>query len=173
MGLAYRLRQFWRLVQDEPFPAEDWPTVQEILSPAELALFRRQTTADQVHALRVLHTLKDAGAAEPHLLAAALLHDVGKCRVSITLWDRVVGAIVENLFPRLAERWGKGEPTFWKRPYVIRRQHAAWGAQMARAAGSEPLTVRLIDHHQHPLDSVTDDNERRLLQQLQWADDQN
>ncbi len=173
MGLGYRLRQFWRLVQDEPFPQEQWPLVEAILTPAEAALFKQQAAADQVHGLRVLQTLRQAGETDACLLAAALLHDVGKCRLRPTLWDRVSGAILEKLFPARAARWGAAELTWWRRPLIIRRQHAAWGADMAREAGSAPLTVQLIGHHQDSLDGLSDDEQRRLLARLQWADDQN
>src|SRR5690606_10928256 len=97
MGLTYRLQQFWRLIRVQPFPQEAWTEVQAVLSPQEIALFRQQVTADQTHGLRVSRTLREAGESEPHLLAAALLHDVGKCRVRPTLWDRVVGALVEKV----------------------------------------------------------------------------
>ena len=173
MGLPYRLWQFWRLVRVQPFPASGWPTVKAVLSPAELELFRRQTPADRTHSLRVLLTLQEAGETNPYLLTAALLHDVGKCRMTPNLWDRVVGAAGERLFPRRAATWGRAEASGWRRPFVIREQHAAWGAEMARLAGSHPTTIRLIGHHPDALEALQDREERQLLARLKWADNQN
>lgn len=173
MGLSYRLQQFWRLLKAEPFPEEEWPRIQAVLTAQELALFRRQAAVDQAHGLRVLQTLQQAEETDAHLLTAALLHDVGKARLAPNLWDRVVGAVGEKLLPARAEAWGQGRPTLLRRPFVIRCQHAAWGAEMAQQVGSAPLAVWLIAHHQDAVDSVADECRRRLLQRLKWADDQN
>lgn len=173
MGIVYRLRQFWRLLKVPPFPEEGLAAVSAVLTPAELDLFRRQATEDQTHALRVLKTLQEAGEMDPDLLTAALLHDAGKCRLSPTIWDRVMGAAGEKLFPKRAAKWGTGAPTLLRRPFVIRFQHAAWGAEIAQEAGSRPRAVRLIRHHQDDAAMLTDPGERRLLTRLKWADDQN
>ncbi|HZD11400.1 MAG TPA: HD domain-containing protein [Candidatus Binatia bacterium] len=172
MGLTYRLRQFWQLLAAQPLPADAWFEIEATLNAGELDLFRRLAPADRAHSFRVLHTLQEAGDTDPQLLAAALLHDVGKCHLPPTLWDRVAGAIGEHLLPTKARAWGLGSPSRWRRPFVIREQHAAWGAEMARLAGSHPVTVRLIRHHQDPLPAVSDAQTRDLLQRLQWADGQ-
>jgi len=69
-------------------------------------------------------------------------------------------------------------PHGWRRPFVVKAQHAAWGAEMAANAGSDPLTVWLIEHHQDVLAPLKASEEvgteaERLLRQLQWADDHN
>ena len=173
MGIVYRVYQFWRLLKAEPFPQEALPVVAAVLSPAELALFRQQVATDQTHGLRVLQTLQAAGETDPDLLAAALLHDVGKCRLSPTIWDRVAGAFGEKFFPQRAALWAKGKPNLFRRPFTIRFQHAAWGAEMAQRAGSRPRTVRLIRYHQDDADNLHGAEERRLLARLKWADNQN
>lgn len=172
MSIAYRARQFWRLLRPQPLPDEGWSTIETILSPSELALFRWQQAGDRAHAYRVMQTLLDAGDTDRRLLAAALLHDVGKCQMQITLLDRVVGVLGERLFPEHASRWGNTAGRGWRRPFVIREQHARWGARLANQAGSAVVTVRLIRHHQEPPDKLGDAEARRLLARLQWADDQ-
>lgn len=173
MGLAYRLRQFWRLISVEPFPEDAWQTVEEVLQTSELRLFRNQEVADQTHGLRVFRTLQAAGETDRRLLAAALLHDVGKCHMPPTLWDRVAGALGERLFPGQAEKWSRADASFWRRPFVIRYQHPTWGARMAQQVGSDATTVRLIAYHQDKANKLPDQDEQRLLKLLQWADNQN
>lgn len=173
MGLAYRIRQFWNLIRVKPLPKSALENVAAILSPAEVVLFRKQVAGDRAHSYRVLRTLQRAGETDTRLLAAALLHDVGKSRVKTTVVGRVVGAVGERLFPEHAATWGQTEQGSWRRPFVIRRQHARWGAALAKEAGSNPTTVRLIRHHQDRSHVLDDLEERQLLERLQWADNQN
>lgn len=172
MNVMYRLRQFWQLVTARPLSPAAWQEIEGVLTPAEVALFRRYTPADQRHAYRVLRVLRAAGQDHPDLLAAALLHDVGKTRYRPRAWERVLGTVAERLFPGRIERWGAGEPRGWRRPFVIRAQHAAWGAEMAAAAGSSPLTVTLIRRHQDKAVAADKGETAVLLRQLQAADDQ-
>jgi hypothetical protein len=173
MGLAYRASQFWRLLKAPPLPNGAWQEIGTILSSDELTLFRRFSRGDQQHAYRVMRTLLAAGNDEPALLVAALLHDVGKTRYRIHLWERVAGALAELFFPETVERWGNGEARGWRRPLVIRQQHASWSAEMASAAGSTPLAVALMRHHQDRQLDDLDGELARLLRLLQRADDQN
>lgn len=172
MSIVYRVRQFWRLLRAGLLPDEAWRIVEEILSPGELALFRRQSAGDCAHGFRVMKTLRDAGETNRCLLAAALLHDVGKSQLDTTTLDRVVGALGERLFPRRATQWGMASGHDWRRPFVIRKKHAWWGADLANSAGSETMTVTLIRHHQEAPETMSDDKARRLLAKLQWADNQ-
>ncbi len=170
MNIRYRLRQFWQLVTAQPLPPSAWREIESILSPEELALFRRHSPADRQHAYRVLRAVRAAGREHPALLVAALLHDVGKTRYRPRAWERVLGTVGERFFPDRITRWGRGEPRGWRRPFVIRAQHAAWGAEMAAAAGSSPLTVTLIRRHQDKAPTL-DEETAALLRSLQTADD--
>ena len=172
MNAMYRLRQFWQLVTARPLPPAAWQQIEAVLSPRELALFRRHSPADRRHAYRVLCTLRSAGRDHPALLAAALLHDVGKARCRPRAWERVLGTVAERLFPDRVERWGAGQPRGWRRPFVIRAQHPAWGAEMAAAAGSAPLTITLIRRHQEKAATPEDGETAALLRWLQAADNQ-
>lgn len=172
MGLTYRIAQFWRLLRAPALDDAARDEIAAILSPGELMLFRRFGNGDQQHGYRVMRMLLAAGDDHPALLAAALLHDVGKTSLHIRVWERVVGSLGEIFFPAAAARWGRGEPRGWRRPFVIRQQHAAWSAKMAAAAGSAPLAVALMRHHQDKKLGELDEELAALLRRLQWADDQ-
>lgn len=172
MRVAYRFGQFWQLIRATPLPAPAWQEIETVLSPPEVALFRRFHPSDQRHSYRVMRTLRGAGDDEPALLAAALLHDVGKTRLHIRLWERVLGTLGERFFPQKVRAWGSGRASGWRRPFAIRVQHAAWGAELAEAAGCSPLALRLIRHHQDKELDRLDPDLARLLRRLQWADEQ-
>ncbi len=88
-----------------------------------------------------------AGHTDPDLLAAALLHDVGKIRTHFFLPEKVLVVLVKAGAPRLYRRWGSGPAGGWRRPFAVSVQHPAWGAEMVAAAGGSPLTVELIRRH--------------------------
>ncbi|MHB8625931.1 MAG: HD domain-containing protein [Aggregatilineales bacterium] len=167
-----RLRQGVRALTAWVRPVDDQAAA-AYLSPRLLALFRQMRPGERQHSLNVLHTLLARGETHPALLTAALLHDCGKVRTSYWLWERAIVVIVKRLAPGRALKWGIGEPTGWRRPFVVNRQHPAWGAAMAQAAGADPLTVELIAGHQRKIDRSPSNELERLLVTLQVADDLN
>lgn len=172
MGLLYRIRQLRDNLTAGPLTADARAEIAPYLTAAECELFSRHTYADQWHSVRVLRTLREAGYNHPDLAAAALLHDIGKARSPLSIWDRTLIVAGSAFFPRRAEAWGRGPLDSWRRPFVARAQHPVWGAEMAIAAGSRPVVVELIRRHQDK--DVGDESETdRLLAALQWADDQN
>lgn len=170
----YRLSQFWHELRAGALSPGAWDEVGNVLSPAELALFRRFDDSDRWHAVYVLRTLRAAGHAHPDLQTAALLHDVGKTRVSLNVWERSLIVLVGALAPDRVKAWGAPadgpEPAGgWRKSFVVKVRHPAWGAEMAAAAGATPRAVALIRHHQDPSTTLADP----LLPLLQWADDLN
>lgn len=168
MTILYRVGQFRQLLLARPLPAGYHTTIQAHLNPAEYTLFLRFSHTDQWHSYRVMQTLLDAGHDTPALLTAALLHDVGKTRVRLFVWERVLVVLLGKLLPGRVTSWGTGQPQGWRKPFVIKEQHPLWSAEMAEAAGSHPKALRLIRLHQS-----TPEPDDKLLQILQWADDQN
>ena len=172
MGLQaalYRVHQFvsaWlaRVSPQELREADEW------LAPGAQGLFRQMSVPDQRHSLNVMHTLRRAGHTEADLLAAALLHDVGKSAAKIYAWHRAIIVLGKRFAPGRLAWLTHGEPRGWRRPFVIHRQHMEIGAQWAAQAGCSALTVSLIRRHQEPLRREPVGDEERLLMALQHAD---
>ncbi|MCA9934843.1 MAG: HD domain-containing protein [Ardenticatenaceae bacterium] len=173
MGLAYRVGQFWRLLAASPLAVEAQLVVTAVLNPTQQQLFARFTPGDQWHSYQVLRTLEEAGHTHPDLQVAALLHDIGKTQARLTLWGRTLIVLTQHFFSAQLAVWGQGTAQGWKRPFVIKAQHPAWGADMAAAAGCSPLAVSLIRRHQDVVPETAVSEEDTLLRLLQWADDQN
>jgi hypothetical protein len=169
LGVYYRASQFWQALTANP-ATEDLDRASQVLSPKLMALFLNQTASIQVHSLNVFSQLWDHGERSPDVLSAALLHDVGKSCYPLRIWERVVVVIGQALAQRQADLWGQAKPRGWKRPFVVARKHAAWGAEMVAAGGASPLTVALIRRHHDPGTDGLATSEDHLLKQLQIFD---
>jgi len=152
---------------------DDLREVDELLPLDAQSLFRRMSVSDQSHSLQVMRALRHQGHTEQDLLAAALLHDVGKSAAWITPAHRTIIVLSRRFAPTLLAWLSQGEPRreAWRRPFVIHRQHPELGAQWAAQAGCSALTVSLIRRHQELLGCEPQDEEERLLLALQRADD--
>lgn len=151
----------------------DRSSAARVLSPALFALFETMRPGEAQHSLHVMETLIQMGESNPSLLVAALLHDVGKTRYPFRLPERALVVLTRKLAPGLFKRWGAGDPSGWRRPFVISVQHPAWSAELAAHAGADPLAIELIAHHQRKLKHPPQDEGERLLAALQAADDEN
>jgi len=100
---------------------------QSILSPALLALFLEMQPAEINHSLEITRRLIASGETDPDLLAAALLHDVGKSRSPLDLWERAIVVLAKRLIPGVSQRWGASEDMRGLiRIFVVAEQHPAW-----------------------------------------------
>ena len=171
---AYRVRQFWLAWRAQSPTEDELALACSVLTTAQMQLFARLQPSEQIHALRVLLTIRDLGESDPDLQTAALLHDIGKARAPLRLWERVLVVLGRSLLPHRAVAWGDSHLGSWKRCFVIAEHHPAWGAEMAAEAGTSPLAVSLIRRHQSPSESEpASSRENRLLKILQDADHQN
>lgn len=169
-GLRYRALQFFQALSDSATP-EELADVQAFLSPSLYSIFLQLLPAEQAHAIRVYQQVQSEGFTDPDLLAAALLHDVGKARIPLKPWERVLYVLGEAMLPGLADRWGDREPKGMLRGFVVREQHAAWGAEMAASAGASEQLLRLIARHQDEDFSDWPEDEQTMMAVLQAADD--
>jgi hypothetical protein len=170
MGALYRMRQGVRALLAWVRPVDDALAAQ-YLSPALFALYSRMRRMERQHSLRVLRALLASGHAQPDLLVAALLHDVGKTRARFSLPEKVLVVLVKACWPERYRRWGAGLARGWRRPFAVSAQHPTWGAKMVAAAGGTPLTVELVHRHATPLDGPPQTDADRLLAALQAVDD--
>lgn len=154
--IRYRTKQFWQALVAKPAEKE-LSQARTLLTSAQWALFNRMQNSEQNHALSVLQALVEQGEENKDLWIAALLHDVGKSRYPLRLWERVMIVLGKALFPRLTQEWGnRGSdewqaPRGWRRPFIIAERHPVWGAEMAAETGCSPLSVAIIRHHQERL----------------------
>jgi hypothetical protein len=119
---------------------------------------------------------------ESALMQAALLHDVAKSTGGVTLFHRVAVVLIKIMWPgwlaRLAQAPApaRDAPRY---PFWAHANHPQLGAEMAAAAGCDPLAVMLIRRHQET-DKRAEDPLRGsggdvdlLLTALRTADDDN
>lgn len=142
--MAHLVRRFGEsLWPAPPSPADDaWAEAH--LLEAEVALWRRMRGFDRRHAVgvarRVLGVMPDA---PRPVLAAALLHDVGKVDSGLGVFGRVVATLWRGL--RGAERVAAGDGPMGR--YV---NHPATGAAWLRDADADPLTAAWAAEHHLP-----------------------
>lgn len=172
--ICYRTRQFWFAFSAAPLTQHQKQNASELLTPAQMTLFSRLQASEQRHSLRVLQTLQQEGQTNPELLIAALLHDIGKIRFPLRLWERVFIILGKWFFPRRSQAWGANLPHGLARPFVVAAQHPDWGADLAQEAGTSPGALTLIRRHQEKIDTHhLHSPEDHLLKLLQAADDRN
>lgn len=149
---------------------ESWAT--GWLLPGEQELWHRMSGPDRRHAVGVgrdtLHRLDDGGpAVERAVVASALLHDVGKVESGLgTLARAAVTAVALVVGRRRLAR--PTQCSGWRervRRYFL---HDCIGADLLRAAGSDPLTVSWAAEHHWPEERWTVD--RRVGEALKAAD---
>ncbi len=168
---AYRVRQTWFALTARP-SAGDLAAARGILGPRLWRLFQQQSRADQAHALAVWRAVRAAGG-DNVVQQAALLHDVGKSRVPLRLWHRVLAVLGRACCPRWARGpWAQGPPRGWRAAFVVAEHHAAWGAAMAQAVGAAAEVVELIAHHHDPVPDALPPRLHRAWALLRMADEE-
>src|SRR6266568_4014580 len=167
-SIAYRLEQVrQQLGFVAPLTGEDYEEAARVLpSSAALSLFCTMSPADQQHALRVCRGLQSHGCTNEDMLAAALLHDVGKAQGRVPFWTRPAIVLGKKLAPQLLSRLVI-HPTpipKWRQSLSNAWYHADIGADLAASTGlSERAVLYIRTHHQpggpaaalHAIDEVS------------------
>lgn len=166
----YRVSQFFRALVAW-VTKRDIGLLSEYLTPPQAELFQRMPRCDQRHGLDVFYALRRKQHHDHDLLAAALLHDVGKSGGGLRLWHRVLIVLIEAIGPQLLDRLAEDEPRSWRYPFFVHQHHPELGAELAQAVGCSPVTVELIRRHQEPpASSPFGTRQDELLAALQEAD---
>jgi hypothetical protein len=168
----YRAKQFLRSMTARVDP-QHHQEVSAILSPELAALFSTMAPADQAHSLRVLQDLIGQGEEDTDLLAAALLHDVGKSRCRLSALERAVIVVANRALPRLVNRLGRRPARGPLRAFSTALQHPVWGAELVNEAGGSARLCALIRFHQDHSGEIRNESLEPLLRRLQQADNRN
>ncbi len=155
-AFVYRL---WQVRQQlgfvGPLSVEERSQVAEWLPASALPLFQTMSHADQRHSLRVCQGLLERGCPDRDLLAAALLHDVGKAQGRVPFWTRPAIVLGKFCAPHLLRSLavypykGKKMPA-WQRSLSNAWWHAEIGASLAASVGLSDKSVLYIRTHHQP-----------------------
>lgn len=151
-----------------PRAQEEW--VQGLLQPREHDLWRRMSGPDRRHAVGVARRVERALGIEATrpVLAAALLHDVGKIEAGLGTYGRVIATLsAKAAGAETASTWRKQRG--FARKVGLYLHHDRLGGDLLELAGSDPLTVAWTREHHQPPESWTVDP--AIAQALKAADD--
>ena len=150
----------------------DLDLAKQYLSGCEFKAFLSMSRSEQLHSLAVLRIILSADAAAPNALtAAALLHDVGKSRFHLAVWQKTLSVLVKTFVPPLNRVLSRDEQaTFWRAPFTVRQHHPKWSGEILRNCGSDPTVIWLAERHQEDADLHREHPRYALLIRLQRAD---
>ena len=157
-GASHLARRFFRSLRPGGPSVADQEWIQGVLSEAEFDLWRRMYGPDRRHSAAVgLEVQRRLGnEATPPVLAAALLHDVGKVDADLGTWGRVVATLSAKLAGHdTARLWIKSRG--FTRRVGLYLHHSEIGADMLEIAGSDALAVAWAEQHHWPADEWTID----------------
>ena len=151
--VRHLVKRFFGSLRPGGPPAADVEWVRGVLLDGELRLWQRMSGPDQRHSVQVARDVERrlGHEATRPVLAAALLHDVGKLDAGLGTFGRVVATLTIALA-------GRDEVLSWQGSRGIHRRialyarHAELGAQMLTLAGSDPLTIAWAREHHLPTD---------------------
>jgi hypothetical protein len=160
-ALSHLVRRFVGSLWPAGPKAADAAWAEDQLLPGERELWWRMSRTDRRHAAGVARRVARALGADATrpVLAAALLHDVGKTVSGLGTWGRVVATVVGAARGRERPRGAIGD-------YL---RHPDLGAALLADAGSDPLTVAWAREHHLPGREWTID--MRIAGALKAADD--
>lgn len=169
-GAAHLVRRFFGSLRPGGPSVVDQAWVDEQLLLAEQRLWSRMSGPDRRHAAGVAREVQRTlghEASRP-VVAAALLHDVGKVESGLRTYGRVVATLCGKVSgPEMAPSWRKRRG--FTRRVGLYLLHAEIGAEMLELAGSDRLTVAWTREHHQPVDMWTVPG--HLADALKAADD--
>lgn len=158
-------RRFFAALSNRGPSETDRAWVESVLSAQQYALWARQYRPDRRHSALMARKVErwlanqlrsDALATSmvesdstDWVIAAALLHDVGKIEANLGTWGRVFATVVIKVVgsERVAQ-WTKQRG--WRGRVASYLQHPEIGAELLRDAKSDPGTVAWAAEHHKP-----------------------
>ena len=145
---AHLVRRFFGSLRPGGPPSRDAQWVRSVLSGDEYALWQRMSGPDRRHSAQVARAVQRAlhDDAPPEVLAAALLHDVGKIHSRLRTFGRVVATLT-------IKTAGRDEVASWTqvgglhRRIALYQNHPDIGGDDLELAGSHPLTTAWTREH--------------------------
>lgn len=145
---AHLTRRFFGSLRPGGPSARDAQWVQSVLSTEEHSLWQRMSGPDRRHSAQVARDVQRALAddAPTEVLAAALLHDVGKIHSRLRTFGRVVATLT-------IKTAGRDEVASWiqvgglHRRIALYQNHPDIGGDDLELAGSHPLTTAWTREH--------------------------
>ena len=151
-------RRFFASLRPGAPKAADEAWARSQLLPDEVGLWDRMSNPDRRHAVGVARDVERAlghEATRP-VLAAALLHDVGKIESGLRTYGRVVATLCGMIV-------GRDHAKVWTRSRGFTRKvglyllHPDLGGDLLGMAGSDPLTEAWTREHHKPSEQWTID----------------
>jgi hypothetical protein len=170
VGIVHLSKRFFGSLWPGGPASEDRAWARAQLLPNERDLWNQMSNADRRHSVGVARRVERSlghEASRP-VLAAALLHDVGKIDARLGAYGRVVATLSVSIAGRsAAEEWS--ETRGFTRKIGLYVQHPQIGADRLALAGSDPLTIAWTREHHLPEEDWT--LPRHLATALKDADD--
>lgn len=155
MSAAHLTRRFFGSLIPFGPPAADDSWARDHLLDGEQELWVRMSRQDRRHAIGVARRVEQAlDSPDRAVIAAALLHDVGKIDSDLGTLLRVVATLSGAIAGRdTAELWVKSSGV--TRRIGLYLKHAEIGADLLQMAGSDSLTITWAREHHLPADRWT------------------
>jgi len=156
---AHLTRRFFGSLRPGGPSASDTEWACSFLLPDEARLWLRMSGSDRRHSVAVTRRVTAALPDAPRpVVAASLLHDVGKIEAGLGTYGRVVATLSGAVAGReAADDWIRTKG--FTRRVGLYLQHPRLGGDLLELAGSDPLTVAWTREHHLPEDDWTIDVE--------------
>ena len=150
MSLGHLAKRFFGSLRPGGPPAGEVAWVRAQLLPGEWGLWSAMPGPDRRHSVAVARRVGDAlgDRATKPVLAAALLHDVGKSASRLRTPSRVVATVTAGVV-------GRERASGWDSAIGRYLRHDEHGAALLAQAGSDPLTVAWTREHHLPRERWT------------------
>lgn len=146
--MLYRVHQFWQALHPT-IKKEELEWALSLLPACAVPLFKSQPLPEQRHALDVALDLWDSSIQDSHLLIAALLHDCGKCRHPLKVWERIFIVLLQKAPSQLWNALASSQSSI-SILLQTAEEHPHWGAIKALEIGLDPEIAKLIREHHNP-----------------------